>query len=76
MREITVFFYTPTTTTYEVHTFKNKNKKKTIIKRHSCLSFYGLYLFIEGRKFVIIETCAYDVAHDKNALSSLIIQTI
>ena len=69
------FLYSNNSNIWSTH-FQKQKLKKTIIKRHSCLSFYRLYLFIEGRKFVIIETCAYDVAHDKNALSSLIIQTI
>ena len=75
MREITVSFILQLQK-HMKYTLSKTKIKKTIIKRHSCLSFYRLYLCIKGRKFVIIETCAYDVAHDKNALSSLIIQII
>ena len=46
---------------------------KKIIKRHFCLSFSLLYLFIRSCKFVIVETRAYDIAHDENAMSSIII---
>ena len=72
MREITVFCYI--TTTCKVPTFKNKNK--IIIKRHFCLSFPHLYLFIFSYKFVITETCTYKIEHDENAMSLLIIQSI
>ena len=63
-----------TTTTYEAHTWRTKIKKNH--KGHFCLSFSRLYLFIRGFKFVIIEIRAYDIAHDENAMSSLIIQSI
>ena len=72
MREITVFCYT--TTTCKVPIFKNKNK--IIIKRHFCLSFPRLYLFICSYKFVITETCTYNIERDENAMSLLIIQSI
>ena len=72
MREITVFCYI--TTTCKVPTFKNKNK--IIIKRHFCLSFPHLYLFIFSYKFVITETRTYKIEHDENAMSLLIIQSI
>ena len=54
-------------TTYEVHTFKNNNKK--IIKRQFCLLFSFLYLFICSCKFVIIETRTYDIAVDEKVMS-------
>ena len=63
------------TAAYEAHTLKNENKKK-IIRRHFCLSFFLLYLFIRSYKFVIIETRTYDIAHDEKAMSSLISQSI
>ena len=72
MREITVFCYT--TTTCKVPIFKNKNK--IIIKRHFCFSFPRLYLFICSYKFVITETCTYNIERDENAMSLLIIQSI
>ena len=50
-----------TTTTYQVHTFKNKKIK-------SLRDI--LYPFIRSCKFAIIETCSYDIAHDENAISS------
>ena len=62
------------TATYLVHAFKKK--KKIPIKKHFCLSFYRLYLFIRSCKFVVIETCTYDIAQDENAMSLLIIQSI
>ena len=40
-----------------------------IIKRHVCLSFFRSYLFIRSCKLVIIETGAYDIAHDENTMS-------
>ena len=59
-----------TITTYEVHTFKNKNK--IIKKRQICLSFSLLYLFIHSYKFVLTETetHAYNIAHDENVMNS------
>ena len=60
---------------HAVHTFKNKNKRK-IIKIHFCLSFSLLYMFIRSCKFIIVETRIYDIAHDENAMSSLMIQSI
>ena len=65
-----------TVTTYEIHTFKNKNKTKVIIEKHFCLSIYRLYLVIGSRKFVITETGVYDIPYDENAMSSLIVQSI
>ena len=58
-----------TTTSYEVHTFNNKNERK-IIKRNFCLSFSPLYMLILSCKFVIIERRAYEKAHDENARTS------
>ena len=45
-----------TTTTYEVHTFKNKKKES----------------HIRGCRFVIIEIRALDKAHDENVITPLI----
>ena len=56
---------------HEAHTFKNKNKRKSI-KRHFCL----LRLFNCSCNFLIIAKHSYDIAHDKNAMSTLIIQSI
>ena len=69
-------------TTYEVHAFKNEKRKK--IKRHFCLSFSLLYIFICSCKFIIINTRANDIAHDENVdiaddenvMGSLMIQSI
>ena len=69
-------------TTYEVHAFKNEKRKK--IKRHFCLSFSLLYIFIRSCKFIIINTRANDIAHDENmdiaddenVMGSLMIQSI
>ena len=63
-----------TTTTYKVHTFKNKNKRKSL--RYIFVFLFPFYMFILGCQFVIIETHAYDTAHDGNAKSSLIVQSI
>ena len=49
----------------EVRTFKSKNKRKSLLRD---TFIYRLYLFIRGCKFVVIETHAYDIAHDMNAL--------
>ena len=65
-----------TVTTYEIHTFKNKNKTKVIIEKHFCLSIYRLYLVIGSRKFVLKEKGVYDIPYDENAMSSLIVQSI
>ena len=51
-------------TTYEVHTFKNKSKRKPFLS------------FSRSCKFVIIITRTYDIAHDEKAMSSFIIQII
>ena len=59
-----------TKTTYEVNTFKNKNKRKSS-KRYFYLSFSLLHLFIRNCKFFIIETRAYDIARNENAMISL-----
>ena len=37
--------YTPTTTTYEVHTFKNKNKKKPLLRDIHVYHFM-VYIFL------------------------------
>ena len=65
---VLVFPRSNTTSAYEVHTFKNKNK---IIKRHFCVSFTLLHLFIRNCKFVMIKAPTYDIAHDENSMSSL-----
>ena len=58
-----------TTTTYEVHIFKNKNKSKSL--RDIFYHFFSLLnLSIRSCKFVLTESRAYDIAHDENALSS------
>ena len=54
-----------TTTTYEVHTFKNKNKRK-LLRDMFCLSFSLLYLFIPSCRFAITEAGTYNIAHDEN----------
>ena len=47
---------TITRSTYEVHTFKNKNKRKSFLSfSHNC-------------EFVIIETHTYDIAHGEKAM--------
>ena len=74
MREIAVFVI-HTTTTYKVHTSKNKSKRKSL-RHNSVLSFSLLYLLVCHCKFVIIEICAYDIADDEKAMNSLIIQKI
>ena len=43
--------------------------QKNFLKRHF-LSFALLYLLICSCKFVIIETRAYHIAHDRKAMSS------
>ena len=60
MREITVFIILQHHTKYTL----SGTKIKEIIKRHFCLSFSLVYLFIRRCKFVIIETRAYDIAHN------------
>ena len=40
------------------------------------LSFSLSHLFIRGCKLVILHTRAYDIAHDENTMSSLIIRSI
>ena len=53
------------------YTLSRKKEKKISKKRHFCLSFSLLYLFIRSYKFALIETCVYDMAHEK-AMSSKI----
>ena len=72
MREITVYV----TLQHMKYTLSRTKIKKITIERHFCLSMYCLYLFIYSCKFVIIETRALEIAHDENAMSSLIIQSI
>ena len=61
-----------TVTTYELSRTKIKENHSDAF----CLSFSHLYLFLRSCKFAIIETSAYDKAHDQNAMSSLIIQSV
>ena len=49
-----------TTTTYQVHTFKNKNKKNELL-RDTFVYHFLVYLPICRCKFVIIKTRAYDM---------------
>ena len=71
MREITVCY---TKTSYELHTFKNKNKRNLL--RDILVYHFVFYICLIVCKFAIIETRAYDIAHDESAMSSLIIQSI
>ena len=59
-----------TTTTYAWSTHLQEQRSKKIIKSPFCLSFSFLYLYFCSSKFVIIETRAYGIAHDENAISS------
>ena len=59
-----------TTTTYVWSTHLQEQRSKKIIKSLFCLSFSFLYLYFCSGKFVIVETSAYDIAHDENAISS------
>ena len=61
------------TTTYEVHTFKNKNKRTSL--RDIFVYHFLLYLFTRCCNLVIIKTRDYDIAHDENAMSLLITET-
>ena len=57
--------YCYTTTTYEVHTIKNKVRE--IIKIHFfVITFFCL--FIPSWKFLIIKTCDNEIAHIGNAI--------
>ena len=49
--------------------FQEQKENQIIIKRHVCLSFFHLYLFIRSCKLVITETRAYDIAHDESTMS-------
>ena len=69
MKKITVFVILQQ---HEVHTFKNKTERK----RHFCLLFSLLYLLIRNYELAIIETRAYDIAHDEDAMISLISQIL
>ena len=79
-RQINIYY---TTTTYEVHTFKEKIWNK-MIKTFLFIifSFYFLFLSLHflfllmcSCIFVIIETCAYNIAHEEDAMSSLVIHS-
>ena len=66
--------YLFSTTTYEVHTSKTKNKRKheeTFL--FIIFSFESLYLQLQ---IFYNRNRSYDIAHDENAMSSLIIQSI
>ena len=55
-------------------TFKNKSKSKLLTDIFIyCFLFY---VFIRSPKFITKETRAYDIAHDMNPMSSLLIQNI
>ena len=65
-----------TTTTSSTHCPEQKSKKiiiKKVIIKKIIVIFSRLYLFIRSWKFVIIETSPYDIAHDENRMSSLLI---
>ena len=49
----------------------SRKKYKQIIKKHFYLPFSFLHWFLCSCNFVIIETSAYDIARDENAMSSL-----
>ena len=73
-RKITVFAYT--TTTYEVHNFKNENKRELLL-RDIFLLFSHLYLFIHSCKFgahvyMIEEIDAHETAHDVKVMRQVI----
>ena len=71
-REITVFVLLHQHMKYTLQ----EQKLKKIINRHFCLTFSLSYMFISSCKLFIIETRAYDIAHDENANSSSIIQSV
>ena len=58
------------------HTFKNKNKTKSLTRifvYHFFLFYICLFVAVN---IIIIETRSYDIAHDENAMSSSISQSI
>ena len=55
-------------------TFKNKNK--SILLTDIFIYRFLFYVFIRSPKFLTTETRAYDIAHDINPMSSLLIQNI
>ena len=64
-----------TTTAYEVHTFKNKNKRKSLRD----IFVYQFFCFISvfrSCKFIMIEIRPYSIAYDENFMNSLISQSI
>ena len=63
------------TTKYKVYTF-NKNKRISLQDIFVYHFLFYIYLFIHSCKSVIIETRTYNIAHDENAMSSSIIQSI
>ena len=73
MREIVVFVILQQHKKYTLSITK-KNIFETL--KYIFVYHFLLYLFICGFKFVIIETRCYDIAHDENAISTLIIQSI
>ena len=62
-----------TTTRYEVHTFKNKNKVKSLLRDIFVYHFLFNTCLLCSCKFGITETRAYDIVYDENAMSSSII---
>ena len=63
-----------TTATYEVDTFKNKNKRESLLRGIFDYHFLVyICLFVAANLFK--QKCAYNIAHDENAMSSLIIQS-
>ena len=56
-----------TTTTYEVHAFKNKIKRKSL--RVIFVYRFLSYLIIPSCKLDIIETRSYDIAYVENVMT-------
>ena len=54
-----------TTTTYEVHSFTDKNERKSLRDLFVYHFLFCLCLFVAA-SFVIIETRAYDITHDRH----------
>ena len=72
MRDITVFVILQQHMKYTLSRTKLKeNHYETFLFIISLL-----YMFIRSCKFVVIGTRAYDIAHDKNTMGSLISESI
>ena len=56
------------TATYEVHTFKKKNTRKSLRDILDC--HFLFYMFLRSCKFVVIETRPFDIAHDEKVMCS------